>query len=151
MSTPGAASVQADEGSQLRAKRRSSSIVPVNLNGVSPVGQYRHVPEGASLSLATGTRGLGQDPMAALAAVIATEALATRIDTDSGAASSQHQQRDSAVALVSSTSELTQSDEELVRTVAPLHHFVSQTWLPGELVGNIVAQQGFPLIKYASD
>lgn len=111
--------------------------------------------------------------MAALAAVIATEAIATRIDTGAEPAYSQHQQQDadintdstsaappctlgvndaaSAVALVSSTSELTQSDEELVRTVAPLHHFVSQTWLPGELVGDIVAQQGSPLIKYASD
>ena len=127
MSTLGAASVQGDESSQLRAERRSSSIVPINLNGVSPVGQYRHVPEGASLSLAAVTRGLGQDPMAALAAVIATDAIATRIDIGSEAACSQHQQRDSAVALVSSTSELTQSDEELVRTVAPLHRFVAQT------------------------
>lgn len=90
--------------------------------------------------------------MTALAAVIATEAIAARIETDSEAASSQHQQRDShidtdsisavpfgtlgandptsAVVLVSTTSELTQSDEELVRAVETLHHFAVDT-LPG--------------------
>lgn len=122
--------------SDVCAERRSSAIVPLNANGMSPVGQYRRVP-----------RALHREPMAALAAATTTEAIAAQVDTRPAAASSRpsslQQLRDSSnctdsgssghfgaagpnaasgaasatMALVSSRSVLTKSDEELVRTV----------------------------------
>jgi hypothetical protein len=127
-----------------RSARSGAAIVPVNATGVSPVGQYKHMPALAAAERGPGdTQGGGVQPMAALAAMIATEAIAARVvDVDvatgggersSPAGGSSQRRRQPAAAEVAAVraspgavalvpSSLTQSDEALVRTTHTLKH-----------------------------